>query len=262
MSSDRPIEVAGRTDVGRTRKKNEDGFLVMRLSGDVQDASFAKGEDGARVEGPVVVAVADGMGGHGGGDVASRVVLESLSRSIAEAAEGFEAAVPVFVHRAQADLDAAAEDAPEHPAMGTTLTVLCIESTVATLAHIGDSRAYILRDGTLTQLTEDHTLAEQLRRELDGEEAAGPESPMHHILYNALQAHADRQVDVDLTELPLQSGDVLMLCSDGLTKELSDAEISEILASSNTSAQAAQKLVDDARDRAGTDNITVVVARV
>ncbi|MEM6367539.1 MAG: protein phosphatase 2C domain-containing protein [Myxococcota bacterium] len=267
MTRQDTIEIAGLTDVGLRRERNEDQYAIATLGEayTLHQASFGpRDEIKGPVPTPTLLAVADGMGGHGGGDVASRVVLQSILRAVesGDPVDTFEGVVPGLVAGAERDLDQAADESAEHPSMGTTLTLARVQDLTATVAHVGDSRAYLLRDQSLKQLTTDHTLAEQLRRELQTEEAAAPESPMHHILYNALQAHSEREAEVDVFKVELQAEDVLLLCSDGLSKELDGAMLGQILAGNPGLSQAAQALVEAAKDAGGTDNITVVLARV
>ncbi|MGF1509498.1 MAG: PP2C family protein-serine/threonine phosphatase [Myxococcota bacterium] len=254
------IDVAGRTDPGRRRPKNEDQYLIAGLEPEVVvfDASFRSTlGDPSRASPPLVMAVADGMGGHGGGDVASRVVMQAVLR-------GFEHKddLQQIISDAQRDLDDEAQQRPDHPTMGTTLTVVQVDPPGLVVGHVGDSRAYLLRDGNLEQLTTDHTLAEQLKRELRSDQDTGPDSPMHHILYNALQAHSDREPKPDVFRLDIRDEDVVMLCSDGLTKEVPEDVILRGLAEGTTSRAIVDRLVTTARDAGGSDNITVVVLRL
>jgi protein phosphatase len=253
------FEVAGRTDPGRKRPRNEDQYLIARLEPEVTlvDASFRATHGDAEAEAPIVVGVADGMGGHGGGDVASRVVMEAVLR-------GFEQRdqLEQIIADAERDLDEEAEHRPDHPTMGSTLTVARVEPPRLVVGHVGDSRAYLCRDGVLKQLTTDHTLAEQLKREMQTDDAAGPDSPMHHILYNALQAHSEREAEVDVFSVELEPGDVILLCSDGLTKELSEEDIQGHVTAGASARAVVDALVTAARDAGGSDNITVVVLRV
>jgi protein phosphatase len=222
-----------RSDVGRGRPENEDSVLVDREHH--------------------LYAVADGMGGHRAGEVASATAIESLrsayagGRPLDQAVEAANAAV--FAK-------AAADDALR--GMGTTLTALAVEDGhTALLGHVGDSRAYLMRDGAVTQVTDDHSLVEQLVRE----GRLSPEEAQHHpqraIITRALGV--DAQVEVDVYRVELEPGDRLLICSDGLTNMLSDDTIALALRRHPDPQQAADTLVDMANQAGGDDNITVVV---
>lgn len=244
------ILAAGKTDKGKTRKNNEDAFLV---------------EDGLRL-----FAVADGIGGHQGGEVASRMAVETLreaagipapeknEKSPDRDAGMIRAALKKGFELGNARiLDAAARDKRLN-GMGTTLTALFVTERSAHLAHIGDSRAYLLRQETLEQVSEDHTVvAEQIR--------AGVITPMQakrstyrHVITRALGI--DPQIQVDQRTIELRENDVFLLCSDGLTEMVEDHEIARILR--NTPSAAAENLIAAANSRGGVDNITVVVLKI
>lgn len=225
--------VAGqRTDVGRGRPENEDSLLVDAAHG--------------------LYAVADGMGGHRAGEVASATAIETLQaaylggRPIDRAIE--EANSAVFAR--------AAGDA-ELRGMGTTLTAIAVDGGTAVLGHVGDSRAYLLRDGAVTQVTDDHSLVEQLVREgrLSPEEAHN--HPQRAIITRALGV--DAAVQVDTYRVDLRPGDRFLICSDGLTNMLSDDTIGATLRRHAHPQQAADTLVDMANQAGGDDNITVVI---
>lgn len=232
------VAVGVQTDVGRVRKGNEDSYLL---------------------EAPVY-AVADGMGGHIAGDVASATAVSVISDGIA--------AEPPRTGNALADLVSSANDAiwdkarsdPSLRGMGTTCTLLMIDGDVAHIAHVGDSRAYLLRDGSLRQLTEDHTLVERMVREgrLSAEEAAN--HPQRSIITRALGVDANVQVDV--LEEQLSEGDRILLTSDGLTSMVEPAEIASVLDRIEDPQAAADRLVEMANDAGGEDNVTVLVLHV
>ncbi|HET9771489.1 MAG TPA: Stp1/IreP family PP2C-type Ser/Thr phosphatase [Acidimicrobiia bacterium] len=221
-----------RTDVGRGRPENEDSILVDAAHG--------------------LYAVADGMGGHRAGEVASATAIETLQdsylggRPIDRAIE--EANAAVFAR--------AAEDAALR-GMGTTLTAVAVDGGTALLGHVGDSRAYLLREGPVTQVTDDHSLVEQLVREgrLTPEEAQN--HPQRAIITRALGV--DAEVQVDTYRVDLRPGDRLLLCSDGLTTMLPDETIGATLRRHADPQQAADTLVDMANQAGGDDNITVLI---
>ena len=221
-----------RTDVGRGRPENEDSLLV-----DAEDGLYA---------------VADGMGGHRAGEVASATAIDALKvaylggQRLDQAVGAANAAV--FAR--------AAEDASLR-GMGTTLTAIALHDSTAELGHVGDSRAYLMRDGAVTQVTEDHSLVEQLVREgrLTPEEAQN--HPQRAIITRALGV--DPNVAVDTYRIDLKPGDRLMICSDGLTNMLSDDTIAQTLRRHADPQQAADTLVDMANQAGGDDNITVIL---
>ena len=229
------------TDIGRARDSNED-----RASA-----------------GDNLFAVADGMGGHVGGEVAARVAVETLEKAyernptIAGLREAFVAAnAAIWAESLRVD---------ELRGMGTTLTAAGL--TVGTdgrdvmcLANVGDSRAYLMSGGMVRQVTADHSLAEERVRHGEMTEAEAETHPHRHILTRALGVGPD--VDVDLWELHVKSGDRLLLCSDGLTNEVNVDQISQVLHSVKDPRKAARALVDRANAHGGNDNVTVVVVDV
>ncbi|MHB1784297.1 MAG: Stp1/IreP family PP2C-type Ser/Thr phosphatase, partial [Acidimicrobiales bacterium] len=234
------FRAATATDAGRVRSSN-------------QDMSLATSD---------LVAVADGMGGHVGGEVAARLAIETLQRSFAtsKSASGLVAATS----RANRAVYDESERQATLRGMGTTLTAAALvrsgrHERIA-VANVGDSRAYVLRGGELVQLTEDHSLVEEMVRngELTPSEAAV--HPHRHILTRALGI--DGSVKVDSWEVDPVPGTRLLLCSDGLTNECSDAEIAATLAAEPDPEAAALRLVALAVAHGGSDNVTVVVADV
>ncbi len=228
------LVAAGVTDVGRVRDGNEDALL---------DQANRLG----------LVAVADGMGGHRAGEVASATALEALraavanGRSLRDAIEGANDAV----------LEKSESDQELH-GMGTTLTAGMLGSDgYLTVGHVGDSRAYLVRDGQLSQITNDHSLVEEMVRggELTPEQAEV--HPQRSIITRALGI--DPQVEVDEYPLELQPGDRVLLCSDGLTSMVRPEEIANILGRERDPKRAAQLLVDAANAAGGEDNITAVI---
>lgn len=232
------LVAAGVTDIGRAREgPNEDGFLdeSRRLS---------------------LVAVADGMGGHRAGEVASATALEAVQTamvsgtSLRDAIEGANDAV----------LEKSVSD-QQLRGMGTTLTAGTLGSDGNLLiGHVGDSRAYLVRDGNLTQITNDHSLVEEMVREGELTPEQAETHPQRSIITRALGI--DPAVDVDVYPVQLRAGDRILLCSDGLTTMVRSEEIAEILAGEPDAGRAAQRLVDAANAAGGEDNVTVVVVEV
>lgn len=226
---------AAASDVGRVRSGNEDSFLIdERLQ---------------------LFAVADGMGGHQAGEVASATALEALRAAIASGTSmvrSIELANDAVVTRAADDTALVG--------MGTTLTVASMSPTGITIGHVGDSRAYLLRNNTLYRLTEDHSLVEALVRDgrLTPEQAQL--HPQRSVITRALGI--DASVQVDHGDIALTSGDRVLLCSDGLTTMVRDGALQRILATTENPEDAANLLVDAANDAGGDDNITAVVIDV
>jgi len=242
---------AGLTDVGRRRETNEDELFL--------DAGGAYG----------VFAVADGMGGHAAGEVASRLAIETVIEGMRP---GDGTATSGGAPEVSRRLVQAVEEAnrricesivghQDRRGMGTTMVVLVVVDDRAVIGHVGDSRAYLLRDGSLRRLTTDHSwVSEQVRMGLMTD-AAAQRHPMRNIVTRALGSRTD--VAVDLMEEPVASGDTLLLCSDGLNSMLSDDEIRDLLARHGADPEAAcRALVDAANARGGEDNTTVIVVRI
>ncbi len=225
------IEVGSTTDIGRVRERNEDSILVTH---------------------PLYV-VADGMGGHRGGQVASQVALETMEELATEGS----GSLADHVRRAnRAVWDRSVED-ERLSGMGTTLTAARIDGASALIAHVGDSRAYLLRDGMLRQLTTDHTLVDRMVKSGEITEAEAEVHPHKNVLTRALGT--DEQVEVDEDSLALADGDRLLICSDGLTGMVTEDQIQAILENSDHPQQAADRLVKAANRAGGIDNISVVV---
>jgi len=227
--------VATRTDVGRVRPGNEDAFLVT---------------DDVRL-----VAVADGMGGHQAGEVASATAITALldgvqqGESITDAITGANDAVWVM---AAGDLSLRG--------MGTTLTAGVLDGTTLRIGHVGDSRAYLLRAGALRQITTDHSVIAELIAAGELTEAEALVDPRRAMITRALGI--DPSVAVDELTVDLEPGDRVLLCTDGLTTMIRDGRIAEILVAEDDRAAVADALVAAANAAGGADNITVVVADV
>ena len=225
------IEVGSATDIGRVRERNEDSILVD----------------------PPLYVVADGMGGHRGGQVASQVALETMEELAGDA----KGPLAELVRRAnRAVWDRSVED-EQLAGMGTTLTAARVEGPTALIAHVGDSRAYLLREDMLRQLTTDHTLVERMVRSGEITPAEADVHPHKNVLTRALGT--DETVEVDEDALDLIDGDRLLLCSDGLTGMVTEDQIQAILETTESPQQAADRLVKAANRAGGIDNISVVV---
>lgn len=250
--------VAARSDRGKVRERNEDSYCVL-LPPQVSP----------ELEG--LIAVADGMGGYQAGEIASAQVTDTLEQVFSspvyrqwvdyspEREDYYVAVVKEILERINDRLYALATSQAQLAGMGTTATMALLAGGCAYLGHVGDSRAYLLRNGKLEQLTQDHSwVAEQVREgALSLQEAVADKRK--NILTRALGT--DLVVRVDRSIHPLQVGDVLVLCTDGLTNLVSDAEIQTAVQANHNLEHACESLVNLANQRGGGDNITVLVAR-
>jgi PPM family protein phosphatase len=233
----RIAEQAGRTDVGRQRNANEDS-LVLR---------------------PPLFAVADGMGGAKAGEVASAVAVEAVE-SAGESSEPVEAQLAEIVRDANRRIYELAVADESRRGMGTTLTVAKVHGDEVSLAHVGDSRAYMMREGELSQLTRDHSLVAELERSGQITAEAAEHHPQRSIITRALGPEPN--VEVDTYTLQGRDGDVFLICSDGLTSMISADEVSAILRASGSLDDAADALIRAANQSGGKDNITVILFRL
>jgi len=224
---------AAATHQGMVRDSNEDSVFPT-ASGESSD--------------DVLVIVADGMGGHVAGEVASRIAINAAASTDVDPADRVAAGNRAIREEVARD--------PGLDGMGTTMTLLQIEDAVARFAHVGDSRAYLLRDGELRQVTDDHTVAAEYvaKGQLSPEEAAS--HPQRHMLVRTLGL--TRFVNIDEVTVELRAGDRLLLCSDGLTEMVKDDAIARTLVE-GTPDEVVWKLVEMANNAGGVDNITVVV---
>lgn len=229
------VEVAALSDVGRVRHHNEDRSLV----------------DGG------VLVVADGMGGAKAGEVAAQMAVDAVG---ALAAPVSPEDVRTAVGEANSAIRRMASDDPDKSGMGTTLTAALMRDGHIEVVHVGDSRAYLWRDGALTQITQDHSVVAELvrRGSITAEEAES--HPHRNVITRALGA--EPEVDVDTVSTEVRDGDVVLLCSDGLSSYVAESAIAGVLASAGSLEVAARELVAAANAAGGTDNVTVVLGRV
>lgn len=206
---------------------------------------------------PDLVAVADGMGGYAGGDVAARLALGAIAGALPQAADA-AAAVRLAFHNAHRSIAEVAGRNDRWREMGTTLTAAWLLHGRAVIGHVGDSRAYLIRQGHLRQLTQDHSVAAELMRNGSLTEQEARRHPHRHVLTRALGGAEPPEVDV--VEVPLQAGDRLVLCTDGLTAALEGDEIVRVVASASSPIEAAEALVRQATGKQAADNVTAVVA--
>lgn len=234
----RIAEEAVRTDTGRQRNANEDSVFTLA---------------------PLFV-VADGMGGAQAGEVASRAAVESFERGLPEAPP--LRSLEETIEGANRTIHELARKDPSLAGMGTTTTAALVdlEAEEVAIGHVGDSRAYRLRNGKFEQLTRDHSLVEEMRRKGQLTDEQAEDHPQRSIITRALGP--EPEVQVDLQTAPAQDGDLFLICSDGLTTMLDDDDIARILGRATSLTAAVRALVDEANRAGGRDNITVVAFRL
>jgi serine/threonine protein phosphatase PrpC len=275
------LVTAGLTDVGRERQRNEDAYLVatFRRSMTIEATNLSDAHPlvTGGAEGTLLI-VADGMGGQGGGDVASRIAVQTIASYVLDVLPWFSTrppSTPVVgretedtmpnVRGALSDAVAigdstvrfeAERGGAETSRMGTTVTIAYVVWPFAYVAHVGDSRCYVQRGDTLTLLTHDHTVAQQM---LDL--GYGDFDPvMHHLLWNSLGAGEVARPQI--VKVRLEPADTLVLCTDGLTKHVSDDEIRQEVGTRDAVGAVCRRLVDRALAAGGSDNVTIVMAHV
>lgn len=245
---------AGLTDVGRKRNHNEDSFLI---------------DDELQL-----YVVADGMGGHAGGGTASRIAVETIDRELRRTRDGRDNPFVSSAHLQDSPLPEALRDAVEKAClaiftaaqqdsrlvgMGTTVISLLVRDDHAFFAHVGDSRAYLVRGDLIQQISEDHSLVnEQIKAGM-----ITPEEAKHSRYKNIITRSVgfEEEVQVDVMGVVAEPGDTFLLCSDGLANMLEDSELHEVISANESLDAVAKKLVDLANERGGDDNITVIVVR-
>jgi serine/threonine protein phosphatase PrpC len=225
------------TDTGRQRRANEDSMLARA---------------------PLFV-VADGMGGAQAGEVASRLAIESFQHGLDDTTDA-EGSLAAYAQAANLSIHELSEANAEHAGMGTTLTAVYVGAEEVAIAHVGDSRAYCLRDGELLRLTDDHSLVDELIRQgkLTPEEAV--EHPQRSVITRALGP--EPEVEIDTRSFRARDGDVYLLCSDGLTTMVPDALLAPIMLAHQRLRDAGEALIAAANEAGGRDNITVLLLRV
>jgi PPM family protein phosphatase len=233
----RAINTVQRTDTGRQRRGNEDSLYAR----------------------PPIFVVADGMGGARAGEVASQIAVDVFAHGLPSDGTP-EERLSQRVQEANRLIYERSRSEQESAGMGTTLTAAYLDDAHLSIAHVGDSRAYLFRDNELRRLTQDHSLVDELvrRGKLTEEQAA--EHPQRSIITRALGP--EPTVEVDTWTYPVRAGDVLLLCSDGLTSMIPEQHITEILAAYSDLNAAADQLIDEANEAGGRDNITVVLFRL
>lgn len=249
------VQVAGKTDLGCVRTNNEDNFGYDTRYG--------------------VFVVCDGMGGQAAGEVASKMGVDDILEYFRKA--GPEGKYPVedkvmegvseranalatAIRRANRAIFEAASKNAGHAGMGSTVVAALVKGSFLSIAHVGDSRIYLIRKDSIQQLTNDHSLVmEQVRRGLITQEEAD-KSNMQNIIIRALGSEESVEADVD--DMVAQPGDILLLATDGLTKHVKDAALLKLVRGASTLSQACDALIQAARDDGGDDNITCILVRV
>ncbi len=248
------IEVAGQTDVGRKRAHNEDSFAVYSEHG--------------------LYMVADGMGGHASGEVASRMAIETMRDFFVQTSDDPDKTWPYKMDRSK-DYDEnrlitaimlsnlriyqTAKENPKQRGMGTTIAVVFVVEEGMYVAHVGDSRVYRIRNGKMTQLTEDHSLLNDYKKMKNLSEEEIEAFPHKNVIVRALGMKDTVKVDTRY-EQP-EPGDIILICSDGLAGPVSDGDIQHIVSTSPDLSAAAQRLIDAANENGGPDNITAVLTQ-
>jgi serine/threonine protein phosphatase PrpC len=248
------LAVGAKTDIGMVRQNNEDNLYVMENSG--------------------LLVVADGMGGHASGEVASRIAIDVIKgyfdaqkagkQLLAgsyrdEFSEATNQLCSAIYLANQAVFEASRGNVQWH-GMGTTIAAVLITGKRLSIAHVGDSRVYLIRSGNIEQLTDDHSMvSEQVKQDIITREQAR-ESEMKNILTRAIGVGED--VNVDLGELSLFDNDALVLCTDGLTNMVDDDEIISTVTAFDDPSEVCERLVDMANKNGGKDNVTVIIAKL
>lgn len=235
------MKVAALSDRGLVRENNEDSYLVDLNRG--------------------LLVVCDGMGGHNGGEVASAIAVKTISQIFAESSEELPGRLVLALEKANSAILYSAQQDPALHGMGTTATLAAFENGIMFVAHIGDSCLYIVQDGRLRKVTRDHTLAQQLLMEGRLKPEDMRSNPYNHILTRALGV--EENVNIDSYQEKVHPGDLILLCSDGLSDKVSEGEIEEVLQETSISLeQAAQGLLERALKYGGSDNITIILSRI
>jgi serine/threonine protein phosphatase PrpC len=260
------VHVFGRTDVGRTREHNEDAFVVADLT---TDNATLQPEVRRHVTGPKgsLFMVADGMGGAAAGEIASQMAVDIVLRELRSiwvgtstgGGETFVRALKLAGKTANEQINAYATAHPEYRGMGTTATIAGLLGDTLYLAQVGDSRAYIVRDGVARQITKDQSLMQKLIEAGELTEEEAEHSERRNIILQALGPEAT--IKIDLTHQTVRQGDTLVLCSDGLSGQVTKDDIAAVVSQESDLTETCRRLIDIANANGGPDNITVIVAR-
>lgn len=236
------MQVAAMTHKGLVRKKNQDRYLVRLDIG--------------------LFVVADGMGGHQAGEEASRLAVAALEEWFSREEPGSSEPEQVLTQAVKYANDCVYSSSlrnPDQYGMGTTLTAALFRQGMAFIAHVGDSRAYHLRDGSIKPVTNDHSYVGELVRNGSLTEEEAQHHPQRNVLTRALGTHD--QIAIDLVKVPMEKGDFLILCTDGLSNLIDNVEIGQVILGNHTVQRAVEDLVQLALQRGGHDNITLVLIK-
>lgn len=269
------VDAAGATDIGKVRPTNEDQYLIagLRRVVDIEETSIpVEGRlEFSRGATALLLLVADGVGGGRGGEEASRRTLDTIVRYVAGSSLFFASPTQEAQHALLHDLtlsvqwshaavrDEAAERTSLH-GMATTLTMVLVLWPRAYVVQIGDSRCYHLRSPTITQVTKDQTMAQEMVDEGLLPAASADRSPLSHVLSQAV-GNKEGAIWPEISSLELREGDTLVLCTDGLTKHIAQDEIAEVVTTAASAREACTALIDAALKAGGSDNVTVVTTR-
>jgi protein phosphatase len=242
-------EVFGGTDVGRKRPGNEDSHGV-----------WAPNDPDSRRRLGVLLVVADGMGGSQSGEVASQMTVDTVIRVVSESnSEDIPGTLRLAIEEANREVHQAGLEDTNRNGMGTTCTAVLIREDVAWVAHVGDSRAYLLRAGHIRQLTSDHTLVATLVEGRQITRLQARRDPRRNILTRSIGPQPEVEPDVFQADTRLCAGDAILLCSDGLHTYFNDSELADMITEGDPS-NVVRDLIAEANDRGGADNITLVLA--
>ena len=244
------IELANLTDPGCVRERNEDYYCYLEPD---DDEAF-------RTHGRLVV-VADGMGGHEGGELASGIAVEKVRDTWSGGTGDPSDLLIAALSNAHSAIQEYAIEHPEFAGMGTTCTAVALIGNLLYYGHVGDTRLYLIRNGAIRRLTHDHSLVQKLVDSGVITEEQAAEHPDRNVLVSALGMHGAVAVDVPEAGVPLEPGDTLLVCTDGLHGLVKDAEMLDAVTRCEP-RQACQELVQLAKDRGGPDNITVQIVRL
>lgn len=242
MPDSTTLEVAALSDTGKVREHNEDAHGHCLEAG--------------------IFVVCDGMGGAAAGEVASRIAVDTVIERLCtvSSADDRRRALTESIAAANRIVHSRSSNDPSLQGMGTTLVVLAVQENLALIGHVGDSRCYLFRGGKLTRRTNDHSLVDEQVRLGHMTQEDAERSPLKNVITRAIGTQPT--VEPDVSELSIESGDIFLLCSDGLIREIPDNKIAGILNNSAPVEEQARKLIEDANEAGSHDNVTVVLVRV
>lgn len=235
------MKTAGQTHQGYRRENNEDNYYIQQFT-----------------DGSCLFAVADGMGGEIGGDMASGLAVEALN-GCKRPSGNINSYLIELIRNAHDLVQKKVRDQPEYQGMGSTMVLAYVRKRLLYWAHVGDSRLYLFREGNLMRITQDHTIPGQLLAE---GEITEEEAEKHHMRNLLLKCVGCRECDPDAGTFMMKPGDILLLCSDGLYGDVPGSAIAQILGAGDNLEEQLKALIDAALEAGGSDNITVVGAKV